>query len=60
MKQSEEKADKQREACTVQIETTDGKIVNLCLLDAYTIEMLNGKTYIHGKSYDIFADPMRK
>lgn len=57
--QLEEIFTQQREEYTVQLETTDGKKINLSLLDAHMIEISDGKTYIHGKSYDIFANPNR-
>jgi hypothetical protein len=42
----------------VQIESTDGKNINIALLDVLVVEMTNGRVYIHGKSYDIFAHPI--
>ncbi len=41
----------------IQIETADGKMIEFPLLHTQHIDMLNGMIYIHGKSYDIFADP---
>lgn len=57
--QLEEIFNQQREEYTVQLETTNGQKINLLLSDAHVIEISDGKTYIHGKSYDIFSNPNR-
>jgi hypothetical protein len=49
-----------RKASTVRIQTTDGKMIEFPLLNVQVVEMLNGMTYVQGKSYDIFANPIYK
>lgn len=47
-----------RKESMVQIESIDGKSITFALLDTLVVEMTNGRVYIHGKSYDIFANPI--
>lgn len=47
-----------RKESTIRIQTTDGKVIEFPLLNVQVVEMLNEMTYILGKSYDIFANPI--
>jgi hypothetical protein len=33
----------------------DGQEIEITLLDAEVVEMGNGVTYVHGKSYDVYS-----
>jgi hypothetical protein len=41
----------------VTLTSEDGKKIEITLLNAEVINMANGSTYIHGKSYDIYTTP---
>lgn len=44
-----------RKALTVTLATTDGKEINIDLLDGQVIQVDDETTCIYGKNYDIFA-----
>ncbi|MCH5584696.1 hypothetical protein MK805_06890 [Shimazuella sp. AN120528] len=49
-----------RKESIVQIESIEGKRITFALLDPLVVEMSGGMVYIHGKSYDIFANLIDK
>lgn len=44
-----------RNISKITLKTEDGQEMEMTLLDAEIVEMGNGITYIHGKSYDIYS-----
>lgn len=53
-------ASQSRRISNVQISDRKGQHISFTLLDTCVIEMLDGRVYIHGTNFDIFADPARE